>query len=120
MKLFCFYQNVGREITLFDSRKLTQVPLAKIFDPAHVSCMYLEAGGVIGHHQATIPQLFAVVEGEGWVRGESGERIPIHKGQAAFWEAGEWHETATDTGLTAIVIEVKAAGFDPEAWLPEC
>lgn len=120
MKLLCFNREVGREIAHFDSRKLTQVPLAKLSDPVHVSCMYLEAGGLIGHHQATIPQLFAVVEGEGWVRGESGERIPIRKGQAAFWEAGEWHETTTDSGLTAIVIEVEAADFNPEAWMPLC
>ncbi|MEJ2756843.1 MAG: cupin domain-containing protein [Anaerolineales bacterium] len=120
MKLFCFYREVGREIVHFDSRRLIQAPLAKLSAPAHISCMYLEAGGVIGLHQATIPQLFAVVEGEGWVQGKSGERIPIQKGQAVYWEAGEWHETTTDSGLTAIVIELELADFDPGAWMPAC
>jgi len=31
--------------------------------------------------------------------------VPIRPGQAAFWEAGEWHETRSSTGMTAIVIE---------------
>ena len=26
-------------------------------------------------------------------------------GQAAFWQAGEWHETRTTSGLTAIIVE---------------
>ena len=29
----------------------------------------------------------------------------IQAGEAVFWMKGEWHETKTDTGLTAIVIE---------------
>jgi hypothetical protein len=32
-------------------------------------------------------------------------RVPIAVGRAAFWGRGEEHETGTDTGLTAIVLE---------------
>lgn len=56
-------------------------------------------------HQASGAQLFAVVEGDGWIRGQEGERTRIASGDAVFWEAGEWHETGTDAGLVALVVE---------------
>lgn len=59
-------------------------------------------------HLAATPQLLAVVEGEGWIRGEEGPKIPISAGGAVFWSEGEMHETGTDTGLVAIVVETKA------------
>jgi hypothetical protein len=49
--------------------------------------------------------LLAVVDGGGWVSGADGEPQAVAAGQAAFWDAGEEHETWTDGGLTAIVIE---------------
>ncbi|WP_245752285.1 cupin domain-containing protein [Planifilum fulgidum] len=50
-------------------------------------------------------QLFLVVSGSGRVRGEASDRVPIRAGEAVFWEAGEGHESGTETGMTAIVIE---------------
>jgi quercetin dioxygenase-like cupin family protein len=76
----------------------------------HVACMYLGPGGLVGYHPAATYQLFAVIEGDGWVRGEGAERVPIRAGQAAFWEPGEHHEAGTDAGMTAIVIETDALG----------
>jgi quercetin dioxygenase-like cupin family protein len=67
--------------------------------------MRLPPGGVIGLHQATGPQLLAVVEGKGWFRGRDGERTSVGAGDAIFWDEGDWHETGTDAGLIAIVIE---------------
>ncbi len=49
--------------------------------------------------------LLAVVDGAGWVRGADREPRPIGAGEAVYWEAGEEHETWTDDGLVAIVIE---------------
>jgi quercetin dioxygenase-like cupin family protein len=71
----------------------------------HVGCMRLPPGGLIGLHQASGPQLVAIVEGEGWIRGETEERTTISAGEAVFWEGGEWHETGSDGGLVALVIE---------------
>lgn len=85
--------------------------------PGRIGCMYLEREGVVGYHYATVPQLFLVMQGEGWVRGEGNEKIRIAKGEAAFWEGGEGHETTTDTGLTAIVIESEE--LDPARFLKE-
>jgi quercetin dioxygenase-like cupin family protein len=104
VKIYQFNKEAGKRITKFDSdfvmSRITQTQKS-----AHVACMYLEAGGVIGFHEAVLPQLLLVVAGEGWVRGDRNEYIKIQKGQAAFWNKGEWHETKTSNGLTAIVIE---------------
>jgi quercetin dioxygenase-like cupin family protein len=73
--------------------------------PFEVACFRIEAGGRIARHPATVRQLLAVVDGSGWVSGGDGERQPIRAGEAVVWEAGEEHETTTETGLTAFVIE---------------
>jgi quercetin dioxygenase-like cupin family protein len=74
-------------------------------DHLHVGCMRFESGGSVGCHRAATHQLFAVVEGEGWVRGDGPERVPIKAGEAVFCESGEEHEAGTDFGMVAIVIE---------------
>jgi quercetin dioxygenase-like cupin family protein len=77
--------------------------------------MYLGPGGLVGYHPTATYQLFAVIEGDGWVRGEGAERVPIRAGQAAFWQPGERHEAGTDVGMTAIVVETEALGGAPMA-----
>jgi quercetin dioxygenase-like cupin family protein len=71
----------------------------------HVGCMRLPPGGLVGLHQASGPQLLAIVEGEGWIRGKDAARTAISAGDAVFWEAGEWHETGSESGMVALVIE---------------
>jgi quercetin dioxygenase-like cupin family protein len=78
--------------------------------------MYVEPNGVIGLHQTVGPQLFLFVRGKGWIRGRDERRAEIHAGQAVFWKSGEWHETGTEAGLVAIVIE--GADLDPSALMP--
>lgn len=77
----------------------------------------LAAGGHIGAHPATVPQLFVVLAGEGWASGADGQRVPLRAGQAAFWEAGETHATGTEHGLTALVLEAET--LDPSSLLAE-
>lgn len=104
MKIYQFKKEVGKKITKFDSNfvmsRITQTDKV-----AHIGCVHLDENGLIGYHPAVVPQLLLVVHGEGWVRGETDEYIKVHSGEAVFWDKGEWHETKTDTGLTAIVIE---------------
>jgi quercetin dioxygenase-like cupin family protein len=64
-------------------------------------------GGRIGRHPATVPQILAVIEGAGRVSGADGEFEPIAAGEAVFWSSGEEHETQTDVGLTALVLEAE-------------
>lgn len=113
MKLFRFDQEVGREITAYSSTSLIMCKIATLMD-AHVGMMHIGKQGVVGYHQAVTPQLFLVVNGAGWVRGESEVRTPIQVGQAAFWGAGEWHESGSDTGMMALVIESES--LDSASW----
>ncbi|MDR7318254.1 cupin [Brevibacillus nitrificans] len=116
MKLFRFDQQVGRKIDRFDSAHATISRIMKTPGPVHIGCIHLDASGVVGYHPAVVPQLFLVVSGEGWVRGEEEERIPIAAGQAAFWITGEGHESGTEKGMVALVIE--GEGLDPDSFMP--
>lgn len=116
MKLFRFDPEAGREIGEYGSSGLTISRVVHLLEGATVNCAYLAANGMIGYHQAAASQLFLVVQGEGWVRGESPDRMPIRAGQAAFWGKGEWHESATEIGMTAIIIE--GIDVDPAELMP--
>lgn len=71
-----------------------------------VGAMYIPAGGLVGYHPATCPQLFMVVSGSGWVRaGDEGERVPVTAGDAALWQKGEKHEAGSDEGMNVVVLE---------------
>src|SRR5687768_15428095 len=111
MKIFRFDPEVGKSIDRFNSSGFIISKVVQLFDEAVVSCAYLSSGGIIGYHQATIPQLFLVVQGEGWVRAETSDKTSIKVCQAAYWQKGEWHESGTETGLTVIIVE--GVNFDP-------
>lgn len=103
MKLLRFDAEVGRSMPHFDS---TNIVMTHLFSGnAHVICAYIAPEGVIGYHQAAANQLFCVVKGSGWVRNETSERLPISEGQAAYWQASEWHESGSETGMTVMIIE---------------
>ncbi|MGH2516534.1 MAG: cupin domain-containing protein [Ktedonobacterales bacterium] len=116
-RLFTFAASIGRPITHFGSTNLVMSPIQRGDGPFQIGCMHLDAGGLVGYHQAAGPQLFLVVRGEGWVRCEAAERHPIVAGQAAFWGTGEWHESGTATGMDVVVVEAET--LDPTQFLPE-
>ena len=103
MKLVAF--ETAHAITHFDSRGATIGGVARCAGHVRVSFLELDPGGVLGMHEASSPQLLLVVEGSGRVRSGEAEPVAVAQGQGAFWETGELHETVTDTGLTAIVVE---------------
>jgi hypothetical protein len=103
LKTFDFGPEVGRHIDRYGSDFFMSRLIRS--ENLHVGCMRLGAGGLVGYHRAVATQLFAVVGGEGWVRGDGSDRIPITAGQAALWESGEQHEAGTDTVMIAIVVE---------------
>lgn len=107
MKLVAFARPM-RDVEEAGSVGVTLAPLTEPLArgaPFQAACFRLGPGGVIGRHPASVEQLLVVVEGSGWVTGGEGERTRIAAGEAAFWDAGEEHETTSDDGLTAIVIE---------------
>jgi quercetin dioxygenase-like cupin family protein len=75
---------------------------------AHVVVIEIGPGGIVGQHPAAAPQLFVVVEGEGWVRGDDLEQEPIRAGEAVFWERGEEHASGSEMGMTALAIETES------------
>jgi quercetin dioxygenase-like cupin family protein len=74
---------------------------------AHAVVIEIEEGGVVGRHPATFAQLFVVVGGSGWVSGADGLRIQISAGEAVLWEPGEEHESGSEDGMTALVVEAE-------------
>jgi quercetin dioxygenase-like cupin family protein len=116
MVIFRFDPQVGRSIDRYNSSGFTISRIAHLPREAVINCAYLDSGGVIGYHRAAVSQLFLVIQGEGWVRGESSERYAIQAGQAAFWEKGEWHESGTDSGIAAIIVESEQ--IDPTKLMP--
>jgi len=117
MKFYRFDSAVGRPLVAFGSAGAAIAPILRAAGEVQVGCIHLAPGGGVGHHPAVGPQLFLVVAGAGWVRGEDGERRPIRAGRAAFWRDGEGHESGTDAGMTAIVIE--GPDLDPARFMPE-
>jgi hypothetical protein len=75
---------------------------------AHTVVIEIGAGGVVARHPAVVPQLFVVVRGSGWVSGADGTREPIGAGEAVLWEQGEEHESGSDEGMTALVVEAES------------
>ena len=115
MEIYQFKKDGGKKITKFNS-DFIMARIIRTQKEAYIGCMHLEGNGIIGYHQAVIPQLLLIVNGEGFVRGENKEFIKVQSGDAVFWEKNEWHETKTNIGLTAIVIEseeLNASSFMP-------
>ena len=105
MELVDFSATNAAPIERFDSRSARVNQLARIGGTGAVGVIRLGAGGIVGRHPAVRTQLFVVVDGAGVVSGEDGVEVAIAPGQAALWRAGEMHESRSDTGMTAVVIE---------------
>jgi quercetin dioxygenase-like cupin family protein len=93
----------GRRIDSFDSadawvRGVSRRVLQAVF-------IEVGPGGVVGRHPTGSHQLLAVVSGSGWVSGADGEREPVAAGDVVIWEPGEEHESGSEQGMTALVVE---------------
>jgi quercetin dioxygenase-like cupin family protein len=83
------------------------VELASGEGEAHAYLVSFEAGGEIGPHTAEFGQLFLAVSGSGWVSAGDGVRTALREGEAAFFERGEVHSKGSETGLTALMVQVR-------------
>ncbi len=89
-------------------QRVTLAPLTmpqSLGSPWQAAVFRIAPGGRIARHPATDPQLLAVLEGAGEVSGEDGVFVAIAAGEAVFWEQGEEHETRSEPGLTALIVE---------------
>jgi len=71
MKIFTFSETDGRAITQFDSTFI-MTKIVNIEGRVQISCMHLSEGGIIGFHDAVVPQLLLDVQGKGRVRANEG------------------------------------------------
>ncbi len=107
MQVIDFSPRLAEPILKFDSTGASSVALGDGAGEAHAYCLYLEPGGQIGRHPAGFGQLFLVVQGAGWAAGVDGIRVALRSGQAACFERGEMHSKGSDTGMTAVMIQVR-------------
>ena len=115
MQFFTYGKDNGKKITKFNSNFIMS-RIIQTDQAANIGFMDLNKVGIVGYHQAVVPQLLLIIKGEGYVRSEDEEYFKVQSGDAVFWEKDEWHETKTDTGLTAIVIESEE--LDPSLFMP--
>ena len=106
MRVFRFDPHTsGQELSAYGSSGVFFSGLARSEGEARLSCLRLRPGGALGRHPAPIPQLFVVVEGDGWVSTDADE-VRVKAGQTVLWEAGEDHESrAGPQGMTVLVLE---------------
>jgi len=116
MKLYSFDPKANQEDDQFGSVKAMIAKAVSLEPEATVNVVYVRPTERIGYYQEVAPQLFLLVEGEGWIRDEFDDIFPIQEGQAVFWEQNEWHESGSETGMTAVIIE--GVSFDPAELMP--
>ena len=102
-----------RRVELAGEREVTapgsvSARVRRLAPEAHVVVIEIAPGGVVGRHPAVVPQLFVVASGSGWVSGDGGEREAIRAGDAVLWDQGEEHESGSDEGMTALVVEAES------------
>ena len=105
MEFFEFGKERAKEISNYNSVSAFYSKLMKTASPTNIGFINIERGGIVGYHHAPVPQLFLVIEGEGWVEGEDKKRIMLKSGEGVFWAKDEGHISGTETGLTALVLQ---------------
>lgn len=93
-------------ITLYQSHGAHALALADGRGEGHVYSLRFAPDGVIGPHEATFGQLFLVVAGSGWVSGGDGVARSLGVGQGALIGRGEVHAKGSDTGMSAIMVQL--------------
>ncbi|MGL4818921.1 MAG: cupin domain-containing protein [Bacilli bacterium] len=104
MKIYSFDQSYGKKISAFQSNFM-MVPIVRQQRECSIAYVTLEANNHIGWHQAPCEQILLVLSGEGDVRGDKTDFQKVVPGDAVFWSKGEWHETQSLTGMSAMMIE---------------
>ena len=87
---------------------VTVAPLKQPFEEGalvQAAIFRFEPGGRLRRHPATDPQIFAILEGSGEIRGADGDDEPIEAGEAVYLHGGEHHELKSAAGLTVLIIE---------------
>ena len=103
-------------ITEYASRLASARLLADGSGEGHVYAVHIAAGGEIGPHPAGFGQLFLVVTGSAWVAGADGVRRPVCAGQGAVIVRGEVHAKGSETGCSAVMIQLRELLVAGDLW----
>jgi quercetin dioxygenase-like cupin family protein len=115
MRIFRIESGNGYEIREHGSTNVFLSPVVDVDRSATIHWMHFDPRGLIGGHYLTSPQIFLVAEGDGWVKSNNLEPIPVIMGDGVFWDTGEWHEAGSESGMNVILVESKLP--DPAAFL---
>lgn len=110
MKIFRTADVNGKEISQYNSNMLMR-KILMTDAPTHIAIIELGVDGIVGYHEAAVPQLLIVLDGEGKVRTGNESGINVKAGDIVFWDKGEEHETESAEGMTALVVE--SQGLEP-------
>lgn len=105
IQIFHFNKHSANAIHHYNSLNAFYSKIMKTVEPTIIGFIYIEAGGVVGLHEAPVPQLFIVIEGQGWVCDDNRKKHFVKQGDGVFWHKGQAHESGSDKGLTALVIQ---------------
>jgi len=107
MRIFRIESENGYEIREHGSASVFLSSIIDVNRSATIHWMHFDPHGSIGGHYLTNPQIFLIVEGDGWVKSNNPEPIPVTMEDGVFWDTGEWHEAGSESGMTVILIESK-------------
>ena len=116
MKIYRFDTEVGKEDGPFGSVKAIIARILQLDNKAEINAVYVHPGEHVSVQQVISQQLFLIVDGEGWVKNKSGEKMTVQQGQAIFWGESELPESGTDSGMSAVIIG--NIDIDPVKLLP--
>ena len=102
MQLFEMNLNNARPIADYGAIGVSAAGLLELSNDVAVNILRFSPRSVLPEHQAGRPQLFLVLQGDGWVSGADGTRSNIRAGQAVHWAAGELHGSGTESGMLCV------------------
>jgi quercetin dioxygenase-like cupin family protein len=96
-----------KRVEAFGSVGVAAAAVARLgrVDGAGVDVLTFGPGGLLGRHPTRLWQLFLLVSGTGWVSGSDGIHERLLPGDAVLWRPGEEHESGTDDGMVAVVVQ---------------
>lgn len=103
MKIYRFDHKVYAHFTKLGANSM-MAGIIMTDQPAYIGFKSLKAREKLGYRRAFIPHILFIVSGEGEVWGENKTFRRARTGNAVLWEKGEWNETVTHIGLSAILI----------------
>jgi quercetin dioxygenase-like cupin family protein len=106
MHIFDFEAIGTTPILEYQSTGATSASIANGGGEAHVHWLRFEPGGQISPHPTGFAQLFIPLDGCGWVAGPDGRRQIVKRGQAALFSRGETHSKGSDSGMSALMVQV--------------